>query len=260
MDNRFNHYWVTPWPQTHLRRMLFVSVALHVVLGFAVGRFYLKQTEIPPQLVFEVQFFSAPDPKPVKEVVAALPPPEKEPETKPEPPPKVEKKPEPKPQPKLLPKVAKKVEPAPVKKPEQKPETIKKPAPKKPPRPKPPPPKPEQAAKKDAPVQAQRVSEAHTLPPELQSWGRRVQRKVERLWAAPAGIRMNTEETEAKVEFWVNRRGRLIQGPAVIQHAADRSLGESGVRAIRLAAPLPPLPETFSGSRQRVVYSFNVVR
>lgn len=255
MDNRFNHYWMTPWPQTHLRRTLIASVALHVVLGVAVGQLYLKQTELPPQMVYQVQFFSPPTPEPPKEVIAKAVPPETKPKPIPDPPKEVEKKPPPKkPAP---PKVVKKVEPEPVKKP--KPPEPKPPEPK-PPEPKKPPPKHEQIAKAEPLVQAPSVSEAQALPPELQSWGRRVQRKVEGLWAAPAGVRMNTDKKEAKVEFWVDRRGRLIEGPTVIQHAADRVLGESGARAIRLAAPLPPLPETFSESRQRVVYSFTVAR
>jgi len=98
------------------------------------------------------------------------------------------------------------------------------------------------------------------LPTELDVWGSLVQRKVERLWVVPGGIALDAEETTAEVSFVVDRDGNLVGDPIIIKHASDLRLGESGLRAILLAAPFPPLPESFARSQQRVVYGFSLHR
>ena len=71
---------------------------------------------------------------------------------------------------------------------------------------------------------------------------------------------LEEDDDEALVSFWVDRSGNLMGPPEIVKHATNRSLGESGVRAIKLAAPLPPLPIEFAASEQQVVYAFGLVR
>jgi len=69
---------------------------------------------------------------------------------------------------------------------------------------------------------------------------------------------MDAAENVAEVTFWVNRHGDLLGTPMVTKHAADPALGESGVNAIKLAAPFPPLPERYPHEEQMVVYGFTL--
>ncbi len=78
------------------------------------------------------------------------------------------------------------------------------------------------------------------------------------MWAIPAGIRMDDDENVAEVSFWVNSDGRVLGTPQVTKHAADRALGESGVHAIMLSDPFPPLPEGYPHQEQLVVYAFRL--
>lgn len=98
------------------------------------------------------------------------------------------------------------------------------------------------------------------LPSILDSWGRRVQHKVEKYYRVPPGVRLDLENNTAEVAFWVDRNGNLLGKPEVVREASDPALGVSGVRAIELAAPLPPLPEDFRQPEQQVIYEFRMVR
>ncbi len=69
---------------------------------------------------------------------------------------------------------------------------------------------------------------------------------------------MDAEENVAEVSFWVGQDGNLLSAPTVAKHAADPALGESGVNAILLAAPFPPLPEGYAQMEQLVVYAFTL--
>jgi TonB family protein len=85
-----------------------------------------------------------------------------------------------------------------------------------------------------------------------------VQVKVEKNWQVPAGLSLGDKGNQATVSFWVDRQGNLLAKPEVVKEAADRELGESGVRAIMLAAPLPPLPDDFKSMEQEVIYVFTL--
>ena len=102
------------------------------------------------------------------------------------------------------------------------------------------------------------ISAGQGLPTTLGSWVLLVQSKVERFWQTPTGLRLNAAENEALVSFWVDRNGNLIGEPQVIKRASALELGESGVRAIRLAVPLPPLPDDFRAMEQEVVLRFTL--
>jgi hypothetical protein len=270
MNNRFDDYRNAG---ASLRRTLIWSVLLHCVFALAAFQFYRWQVKVKPPMVHQVQVFqaAAPEPKIVEPTPEPPKPPEPKIEPKPEPPkppePKVEPKPEPKPKPKPEPKkVEPKPEPPKPKPKPPKPEPPKpKPEPPKPkpkpeppkPKPKPEPPKPKPKPK-PAPVAEPAVSGVETdeLPTLLQAWSRNVKRKVDRVWVLPSGIRLETDKNVAIVEFWVDRRGQLLGPPKVVQQASDLALGVSGVRAIQLSAPLPPVPEGYAQNKVCVKYRF----
>ncbi len=212
-----------------------------------------------------------PKPEPVQEEPKPEPP-------KPEPPkeekPKEKPKEEPKPKPEL-PKEKPKEE-----KPKDKPKEEKKPAEKKPAD------KPKQTAKKPADSKAQTAAKtppktppgkpgapnglpsqtgpakpgvrSEGMPSFLDGWCRNLQRKVERVWTIPDGLLLTPENNFAEVEFWIDRAGNLLDTPKVVKAASDPALGESGVQAILLAAPFPPLPAAFDRNSLAIVYVFGM--
>ncbi len=105
---------------------------------------------------------------------------------------------------------------------------------------------------------APKAQVANPLPPELEWWARQVQRKIESVWVVPSGIKIDSENNIAEVSFWVNRNGELLEPPVVTKPASDPELGESGVRAILLAAPFPRFPDGFNKDEQLVVYAFSL--
>ncbi|MGC8739735.1 MAG: TonB C-terminal domain-containing protein, partial [Candidatus Hydrogenedens sp.] len=116
------------------------------------------------------------------------------------------------------------------------------------------PPKPEPISVSSAP----KAQVANPLPPELEWWAKQVQRKIESAWDIPSGVKIDKENNVAEVSFWVNRNGELIEQPVVTKEASDPELGESGIRAILLAAPFPRFPDGFNKDEQLVVYAFSL--
>jgi len=272
-----NEYYTQNWPplekRTFLHVSLIVSVVLHVVL-LAVLFIAARQRIAPVRpTAYEVTLAPAnmalpeaqPQPKPAPPPEPIPPPPVEEDLEPPKPPepepaeqseialkPKEEKKPEP-------PKVEKKPEP---------PKAKEKPEPE-PPKPKPEPPKPKEEvapepSKPEPPAPAPDAPRSSTvtmhqqLPSALSSWGRLVQRKVEAVWRVPTGIILGADENRAVVSFFVSRDGQLIGEPQVISMGTNPVLAESGVRAIQLAAPFPPLPGTYPEPEQQVIYAFTL--
>lgn len=273
MYDSYHQYWETLRSKRPMKWAAFVSLLVHALIGYGIVQAIRSEPpEEPMVLGHDVELVQPLAPEPVKEEPEPpkpeppkpeppKPPPPKEPEPEPEPPkPKVvEKEPEPP-----------KKEPEKVAKKEPEPEPPK-PKPKPPPEPKPEPevkPEEQQVAKKidepapevPAEVPQETGIKRNQLPPILAAWGRALQRKVEKVWAVPGGLRVDSENNEAHVAFWVDRQGNLVGRPEILKHASDPLLGESAVRAIVLAEPLPPLPEEFEGSRQQVIYVFNLAR
>lgn len=250
MDDTHSHYWRTLWTPRPFRRALVASLAVHVALGVAVAQSMRKPPNPPPKPVtWEVAFITPLTPDPEEEAEVVEPP-------RPEPEPEPESKAEPEPKP--PPKVEKETEPTPVPKPEPKPKP--KPKPKAEPKPKPKqPPKPEPEVKKPEPKKTG-IRIKQELPSILNSWGRLVQRKVEKYWVVPGGIRIDEANADALISFWVDHDGNLLGRPEIVKHAADAALGQSGVRAILAAAPLPPLPVEYEEAEQQVVYAFSLVK
>ena len=249
-DSHLDH-WRSLWNPHPLRRAAAASIVLHAGVVLALFQVPEKPVSTPIAISYEVEFLAPLPPEPKEEPKVEPPPP------KPPPP----KKPEPKPKPEPAKVEKEKPKPKPPEKPKPKPpppKPKKKPEPKEEPKPKPPPkPKPEAEPK---PAQKTGVQMKQHLPPLLNSWGRLVQRKVEKYWIIPGGIRTTEDASEAIVSFWVDREGILIGRAEITQHAGDPALAESGLRAIYASEPLPPLPVEFKGDRQQVVYVFSMLK
>jgi TonB family protein len=71
---------------------------------------------------------------------------------------------------------------------------------------------------------------------------------------------MDDKENVAEVSFWVDSNGNLLGEPTVTKPAADPALGQSGINAIKLAAPFPPLPEGYPHPEQMIVYGFTLTQ
>jgi len=95
------------------------------------------------------------------------------------------------------------------------------------------------------------------MPSFLDGWCRNLQRKVESVWTMPEGMLLPNNRL-AEVEFWVDRAGNVMDTPRVVKEADDPALGQSGVRAIMMAAPFPPLPDAFDRNSLAIVYVFGV--
>jgi outer membrane biosynthesis protein TonB len=259
----YANHWRYLRRKPRLRAAIVASVFLH---GSLLATASLQWRQPPPKaipLVYEVSFIAPPTPEPSPEPVKTPPPPAppkqeppkpeppkpepKKEEPKPEPKKVAEKKPEPKPEPKK--EESKKEPPKPEKKPEPKPQ---------PPRPTPPKdlPQPEVVAK--APPPESGISR-NTLPPQLNAWGRQVQRKVEKFWMQPGGVRLDDSQSSVQISFWVGRDGMLLSQPVVRTPSAHPALAESGIQAVIGAQPLPPLPIEYSADRTEVVYTFSMM-
>ncbi|NLN92140.1 MAG: TonB C-terminal domain-containing protein [Candidatus Hydrogenedens sp.] len=220
-DNQYEQhpYWREKKAKKWLMRLIIFSVILHILVILLLGLFYnFKEPEV------EVLMLSG-------GVTMNEGPPET-PAT-PTPPPEPPEPPEPKPEPP------------------------------KPPEPKPDPPKPIPDLTPVTPSEPQELKlttgeASEGVPSELAGWVRLVQRKVEGVWAVPPGIMMDPANNIAEVSFWVDRYGDLIGTPVVTKHATDPVLGESGVNAIMLARPFPPLPDGYPQVEQLVVYAFKL--
>ncbi|MCA1901123.1 MAG: TonB C-terminal domain-containing protein [Candidatus Hydrogenedens sp.] len=251
----YQEYWNRNKESKQIKKAFIISILIHILI-FIPFYFYKFRTPEPIPLVFQV---SLENPVPEKPITQEPPPEPPKPEPpkpeppKPEPPKPEPPKPEPKPEPpKPEPKPEKKPEP-----PKPKPEPEKKPEP---PKPKPEPEKkPVEKKEKIPPTPpAPKAEVATPLPPELEWWARQVQRKIESVWVVPEGIKIDPENNVAEVSFWVNRQGQLIETPRVTKEASDPELGESGIRAILLAAPFPRFPDGFAKDEQLVVYAFSL--
>ncbi len=286
MEPSHGRYRDTFRPRTRLSRALLGSIGVHLLVVLAAAYVPEKAPPTPKMIAYDVEFVSAQENESEAEAPAAEvtppapepepPPPEPEPEPEPEPP-----KPEPEPEPVAKEEPAPEPEPEPKKeekpeppKPEPKKVEPKKVEPKKEP-PKETPkaeavtPKPVQVAKATPTLQpAEAPNEPASsgpqlkqqLPSALNGWARLVQRKVDKFWSVPGGIRATGDGAEAVISFWIDRQGRLIGRPEIIENGADPALAESGVRAVMAANPLPPLPDSYSAQEQQVIFAFSAVK
>jgi len=236
MDHH-DQYWKSLSSGKRLRRAMILSMLVHASVLAAVSYFAVKKNLDIQPIGFQVELVEDQPPQPEVKPEPPAPEPPKPPEPEP---PKVEpQKPEPKPEPKIEPK------PEPKPKPKPKPE------------PKPEPPKEKPKAKPiETPKQTGVEVQQQGLPSELSAWAAAVKKKVERCWVQPAGLRLT--ENQAWVSFWVDKDGKLLTQPEVIKEASDPELGQSAIRAIKLAEPLPPFPPNVYKLEQEVVYVFTL--
>jgi len=260
MYDLYADHWDTIRSTRSLRVAIVFSVVVHSVVAYAL---MTKVRHDPPKkpvsITYHVEFLSPPTPEPEKKVAEKAPPP-------PPPKPKV-KKPEPKkkaePKKVVKKKEVKKKKPPPKKKkpPEKKKQPVVKKTPPKKKEPEvvkkiPPMPKPEVVAK----AQPKSGVQTKQLPTVLSAWGRLVQRKVEKYWQVPGGVGLTDANKDVHISFWVNRDGRLLSPPEIVKDAADPSLGASGVRAIMMSEPLPPLPNEYKEDVAQVIYVFTLMK
>jgi TonB family protein len=93
------------------------------------------------------------------------------------------------------------------------------------------------------------------VPGPLSTWANQVKRQVKRFWVEPMGVNVSNQ---CAISFWVARDGRLMGEPTIHQASNDAALDESALRAVRLAAPFPPLPPQFTGNEQQVIFIFTL--
>lgn len=119
------------------------------------------------------------------------------------------------------------------------------------------PPSDEQALVPSAPV----ISTPSMLPridaPEFDcsDYCRAFQRKVESQWAPPP--MSGGDVGQAIVVFTINRNG-TVDGVAIEASSGNFYFDQAALRAILLAAPLPPLPRAFSSPTLRVHLAFTL--
>jgi len=94
------------------------------------------------------------------------------------------------------------------------------------------------------------------VPSALGMWGGLVQRKVEKEWVIPQGLKLGPPDDGALIAFWVGRDGKLIGEPEVVKHAVDEAVASSAILAIKAAVPYPALPESFGDAQVQVYYTF----
>lgn len=261
MNDLYNSHWDDIRSAQVMKLAIALSFVFHVVFGYAFMAKLYTPTIKPKQVVYHLEFVAPYVPESEKKQFENAPPPKPPPPPPPEP--KVEekvakkvepKKEEPKPKPKPKP-VEKKPEPVKVAKKPDPPKPKPKPKPKPVEKPKPPEKQPEVVAK----AQIKKGVQTDALPNILSGWGRLVQRKVEKFWQIPGGIRLTAANREVHISFWVDRNGKLLGKLEIVKDAADPALGASGIRAIMAAIPLPPLPNEFKGNEQQVVYVFSLM-
>lgn len=93
------------------------------------------------------------------------------------------------------------------------------------------------------------------MPSILSTWAKQVQRNVLRYWNAPGGVSVGNKTV---ISFTVSRDGQLLDEPQIAEPSGDAALDASGIQAVKVAAPYPPLPVGFTGSQQEVLFVFTV--
>jgi outer membrane biosynthesis protein TonB len=94
----------------------------------------------------------------------------------------------------------------------------------------------------------------------LSGWNNQVQRKVESKWLTPEGILIVPDRNSARIKFTVNRKGELVGQPEIVEEASDPSVGQTGLKAVLDAAPLPPLPDDYKENQHEVIITFRLVK
>jgi protein TonB len=91
-----------------------------------------------------------------------------------------------------------------------------------------------------------------------------IQQRVNRIREFPKALALRLEQGETIVRFVVGVDGRLGDGPYVVKSSGFEEFDGAALRAVRRAAPFPPMPDTASARPQafslRVTFDNPVVR
>jgi len=103
-----------------------------------------------------------------------------------------------------------------------------------------------------------------TLDRRYQRYIQEVSQRVRRIREFPKALALRLEQGETIVQFVVGIDGRLGDGPRVMKSSGFEEFDAAAVRAVRRAAPFPPMPDPGSARplpvSLRVTFDNPVVR
>jgi periplasmic protein TonB len=106
--------------------------------------------------------------------------------------------------------------------------------------------------------------EERTLDRRYQRYIQEVSQRVRRIREFPRSLALRLEQGETIVQFVVGIDGRLGEGPRVMKSSGFEEFDAAAVRAVRRAAPFPPMPDPGSARplpvSLRVTFDNPVVR
>jgi protein TonB len=106
--------------------------------------------------------------------------------------------------------------------------------------------------------------EERTLDRRYQRYIQEVSQRVRRIREFPRSLALRLEQGETIVQFVVGIDGRLGDGPRVMKSSGFEEFDAAAVRAVRRAAPFPPMPDPGSARplpvSLRVTFDNPVVR
>ncbi|HVV51262.1 MAG TPA: TonB family protein, partial [Polyangia bacterium] len=106
--------------------------------------------------------------------------------------------------------------------------------------------------------------DARTLDRRYQRYIDEIRQRVRRIREFPRSLAVRLLEGETIVDFVVDVNGRLGDGPRVVKSSGFEEFDAAAVRAVRRAAPFPPMPDPGSARplsvSLRVIFDNPVVR
>ena len=94
------------------------------------------------------------------------------------------------------------------------------------------------------------------MPPFMRQYITSIREKVDRQWTYPKTIIRYKVTARVVVLFTVGRSGEL-EALEVVKGSGYSDLDEEALRAVKAAAPFPPLPPEFNKERLEIDVGFN---
>ena len=114
------------------------------------------------------------------------------------------------------------------------------------------------------PGELSREVDERTLDRRYQRYDQEIRQRVQRVREFPRSLAVRLLEGETIVVFVVDVNGRLGDGPRVIKSSGFEEFDAAAVRAVRRAAPFPPMPDPATARPRsvslRVIFDNPVVR
>jgi TonB family protein len=85
-----------------------------------------------------------------------------------------------------------------------------------------------------------------------------VKNKVRKTWEIPRSLVVRLEQGETVVTFVIGLDGQVGDGPRLVKSSGFPELDDSALRAVRRAAPFPPMSDRRSARPQRVTMSLGL--